>query len=243
MGAMIQNDSEKEWMLPMLELRNELDFRGDEARAKDRGRRDFRRLGGYLTHYTDKDGDIRLVPGPYTQDSREYWLRRVLSSQIQIASNPATPRTVKGIELISIPELQEIRRIWVSEKREIEDLVPKIYEEEVHKPYPGKSIDENLIFDEATFSVLKDICGGDRLLYESTRNLLDVERQYRLKGARHGLFDTIESIIRSGFFEDEDDALKWQKRKIQVDPTDSSHDEIKIDDFRLTQPESQEASP
>lgn len=243
MGAMIQNDSEKEWMLPMLELRNELDFRGDEARAKDRGRRDFRRLGGYLTHYTDKDGDIRLVPGPYTQDSREYWLRRVLSIQIQIASNPATPSTVKGIELISIPELQEIRRIWVSEKREIEDLVPKIYEEEVHKPYPGKSIDENLIFDEATFSVLKDICDGDRLLYESTRNLLDVERQYRLKGARHGLFDTIESIIRSGFFEDEDDALEWQKRKIQVDATDSSHDEFKIDDFRLTQPESQEASP
>ena len=205
---MIQNDAEKEWMLPMLELRNELDFRGDEAHARDRERRDFRRLGGFLTHYTDRDNKVRLVPGPYTQDWREYWLRRVLSIQIQIASNPETPSTLTGIELISIPELQEIRRIWVGEKREIEDLVPKIYEDEMHKPYPGQSIDENLIFDQATFSALKDICDSDRLLYETTRNLLDVERQYRLKGARHGLFDTIESTVRSGFFDDEDDALK-----------------------------------
>ena len=240
MGAMIQNDSEKEWMLPMLELRNELDFRGDDARAKDRERRDFRRLGGYLTLYTDKGDNVRLVPGPYTQDSRKYWLRRVLSIQTEIASNPESPSAVKGIELISIPELQEIRRVWVSEKREIEDLVPKIYEEEVHKPYPGQSIDENLLFDQETFSVLKDICDGDRLLYETTRNLLDVVRQYRLKGARHGLFDTIESIIRSGFFEDEDDALKWHKRKKQQDGTDNSKEDFKVDDFRLTQPETQE---
>lgn len=32
MAAMIQNDSEKEWMEPLLALRNALDFRGDEKR-------------------------------------------------------------------------------------------------------------------------------------------------------------------------------------------------------------------
>ena len=159
-----------------------------------------------------------------------------------MASNPETPSAVRGIELISIPELQEIRRIWVSEKREIEDLVPKIYEEEVGKPYPGLSIDENLIFDQETFKVLKDICNGDRLLYETTRNLLDVERLYRLKGARHGLFDTIESTIRSGFFEDEDDALKWHTRKKQLDEIDRSKEDFKGDEFQLTQPETQEVS-
>src|SRR5690606_158605 len=35
MAAMIQNDHEKEWMLPLLELRNELDFRTPEARDRD----------------------------------------------------------------------------------------------------------------------------------------------------------------------------------------------------------------
>lgn len=219
MGAMIQNDAEKEWMLPMLELRNELDFRGDVSRLKDRERRDFRRMGGFLTLYTDKDGDERLVPGPYTQDSREHWLRRVLAVQQQIRANPLTPEAIREIELISITELQEIRRIWVTEKDEIEDSLPKVYEEEVQKPYPGRSIDENLIFDSATFDLLRKICDGDQLLYESTRNLLNVERKYRLKGARHGLFEKVESTLQKGFYADEEDALQWEKRKKQDDDT------------------------
>ena len=43
MAAMIANDSEKEWMTPLLEFRNEI---GDND--KDWERRDFRRMGGYL---------------------------------------------------------------------------------------------------------------------------------------------------------------------------------------------------
>jgi DNA sulfur modification protein DndC len=118
--------------------------------------------------------------------------------------------------LISIDELQEIRRVWVSEKREIEDVVPQIYVQCLEREYPGAAIDENLVFDASTFEILKNLCEGDRLLYETTRNLLDVERQYRLKGARHGLFDSIEKAIRSGFFVDEEDALKWHKYMKQI---------------------------
>jgi DNA sulfur modification protein DndC len=216
MSAMIQNDVEKEWMLPMLELRNELDFRGDDAHARDKERRDFRRLTGRLTHYKDRDNKVSLVHGPYTQDSRRYWLTRVLSVQAQIRKNPATPEDLRDIELISIAELQEIRRMWVSDKREIEDLVPQIYKEATGESYPGAAIDENLVFDASTFAILKGLCEEDRLLYETTRNLLDVERQYRLKGARHGLFDSIESTIRSGFFVNEEDALQWHKRMKQI---------------------------
>jgi DNA sulfur modification protein DndC len=40
MAAMIQNDSEKQWMQPLLELRNELDL------SDDRHLRDFRRMAG-----------------------------------------------------------------------------------------------------------------------------------------------------------------------------------------------------
>ena len=43
MTAMIQNDAEKEWMEPLLDFRNELDFRGEADRKRDLGRRDFRR--------------------------------------------------------------------------------------------------------------------------------------------------------------------------------------------------------
>ena len=56
MSAMIQNDEEKEWMLPLLELRNELDV------ADDRHLRDFRRMNGSVQLFHD-----RPIPGPYTQ--------------------------------------------------------------------------------------------------------------------------------------------------------------------------------
>ena len=77
MGAMIQNDEQKGWMQPLLDVRNELDFRGDENRAKDRERRDYRRMSGALHFYESRDG-LGLIPGPYTQAAREDWLRLIL---------------------------------------------------------------------------------------------------------------------------------------------------------------------
>lgn len=49
MAAMIQNDTEKEWMLPLLELRNRMDMRDDEGFRSDQVNRDFRRITGRLT--------------------------------------------------------------------------------------------------------------------------------------------------------------------------------------------------
>ena len=72
MEAMIKNDEEKVWMTPLLELRNELD------KPDDRDRRDFRRMSGRVQLF--HDGTI-VVPGPYTKEWREHWLRRVLEAQ------------------------------------------------------------------------------------------------------------------------------------------------------------------
>ena len=68
---MIQNDTEKSWMMPLLKLRNELD-------EHDHDKRDFKRLNGslMLKHTVDE-----LVPGPYTQSSRADWLAKLLTVQ------------------------------------------------------------------------------------------------------------------------------------------------------------------
>src|SRR5690606_35996198 len=102
-----------DWMLPLLELRNELDFRTDEARSRERERRDFRRLSGKLTGYENSQGAYQLVPGPYKPEAREHWLRRVLEVQHWLQVN--APDNVGPVELITLEELQEIRRIWVVE--------------------------------------------------------------------------------------------------------------------------------
>jgi len=123
MTAMIQNDQEKEWMTPLLELRNALDFRTGartEEETSDRHLRDFRRMSGAVQLFHD-----RPIPGPYTQEARENWLRKLLAAQTWIRRNG--PPEVRNIELISLAELQEIRRIWVVEKHEMEDSLPRIY--------------------------------------------------------------------------------------------------------------------
>jgi DNA sulfur modification protein DndC len=195
MQAMIQNDEEKEWMLPLLRLRDKLDI------SDDRGLRDFRRLNGSIQLFHD-----RLIPGPYTQPAREQWLRELLDAQRWIRANG--PAYVAGIELISLAELEEIRRIWVVEKHEFEDRLPAIYEETLGVPYPGRDLDAHLPLGSEELRLLEDLCDGDRIHYEMVRELLDIERRYRAMVRRAGLFDQLERGLQRGFYEDADDAAE-----------------------------------
>lgn len=208
MTAMIQNDAEKEWMMPLLELRNALDFRmngSGEEEISDRHLRDFRRMGGAIQLFQN-----RPIPGPYTQQAREDWLRKLLKAQTWIRQNG--PPDVKGIELITLDELQEVRRIWVIEKHEIEDSLPRIYHEATGTPYPGRRLDDNLVLGHEEMAVLKTVCEGGGLHYELTRELLSVERQQRAGTRRAGLFDQLEKSFRRHFYENKDDAVETAHR-------------------------------
>lgn len=193
MEAMIQNDEEKEWMLPLLELRNALDMRDENNNRDDRKVRDFRRMSGRVDLYARG-----YIPGPYIQSAREDWLRRLLVAQHHIRQTG--PDNVRQIELITLAELNEIRRIWVMEKHEIEDTLPWIYEGTLGKPFPGPRLQENAAFGADEMRLLREICGDDRLHYELLRELLHVEGRYRTMARRAGLFDALEGAFkRSGF--------------------------------------------
>ena len=88
MEAMIKNDEEKVWMTPLLELRNELD------KPDDRDRRDFRRMNGQVQLFHD-----RTIPGPYTKEWREHWLRRVLEAQQSVRRDG--PAEFRDLQLIT----------------------------------------------------------------------------------------------------------------------------------------------
>jgi DNA sulfur modification protein DndC len=205
MTAMIQNDSEKEWMTPLLELRNSLDHRNEEG--SDHHLRDFRRMSGAVQVMTGGDP----VPGPYTQKSREEWLRKLLGAQTWIRKNG--PADVRSIELITLEELQEIRRIWVVDKHELEDLLPRIYKEATGEPYPGRPLDDNMVLDSFDMSDLQELCGEDRLHYELTRELLGVQRQQRSSGRRSKVFEQLEKTFRRNFYDSREDALAKAKSK------------------------------
>jgi DNA sulfur modification protein DndC len=205
MAAMIQNDAEKDWMLPMLRLRSELDFRGEDARKRERGRRDFRRMSGKLTFRTNVAGEDELIHGPYKQDVRAHWLKRLLETQQWIRKNG--PKGVRALEMITSKELVEIRRIWVTEKHEVEDLVPKIYEEIVGEQFPETRNDDSFAFGPDFLALLREAAGQNELHFELTRNLLDIERRYRGMASRRGLYGALEEAIVHGFYENEEDAL------------------------------------
>lgn len=215
MQAMIQNDSDKDWMEPLLDLRNELD-----PKREDRASRDFRRMSGLVQLYyrrVEKDSDHReqaLIPGPYLQEKREYWLRRLLEAQTVVRQ--LGPEIVRQIQLVSHSELEEIRRIWVFEKHEIEDSLPRIYAEATDSPYPGPAhLEDQVLFGVEEAELLRAVCEGDRLQYELLRELIDTEQRFRSMMSRRGIFDALEKAVQRHFYEDEDDALDRAKRRKQ----------------------------
>lgn len=206
MTAMIQNDEEKDWMMPLLDLRNDLDFRGKgpdgDPESTDRHLRDYRRMTGGVDIM--KNGQV--IPGPYLQSSREQWLTKLLKAQTEVRKRG--PEDVRNIELITLEELQEIRRIWVVDKHELEDSLPRIYEDVTGTPYPGAPLDDDLVLGASEMTHLSEICEGDRLHYELSRELLSLTRQQRNSARRAGLFDKFEKAFTKHFYDDEQDALK-----------------------------------
>ena len=204
MQAMIQNDEEKEWMLPLLELRNDLD--PPKTPEADRPLRDFRRMNGAVQLFND-----RPIPGPYKQSVREDWLRKVLVAQEHIREYG--PDEVRDLELITIEELEEIRRIWVIDKHEMEDSLPSVYEAATGRHYPGGCVDDNLVIGAEEIGLLWNLCGEDELHFQLTRELLSIENQHKSMLRRAGLFNAIEQAFYRNFYDSEEDAIERAQQR------------------------------
>ena len=207
MEAMIANDDEKEWMTQLLEFRNKF---GSEK--GDRERRSFRRMQGNL------QGNYRkLFHGPYKKEVREAWLKELL--QIQKNINEEGPEEFSNLELIRIPELQAIRRIWVLEKHEFDDAVPRIYHEVTGKEFddPGWICAEG--FGKEEWDTLESVCqelyGDHELAFEMMYSLIDVESNATGMNQRKGIIDDLEKVIARTFYQNEDDATKYYMDKMK----------------------------
>ncbi|CBN54450.1 MULTISPECIES: DNA phosphorothioation system sulfurtransferase DndC [Kamptonema] len=192
MQAMIQNDEEKEWMQPLLDIRNELDIQNDHDK------RDFRRIYGRVELFERNIGEgktsVQNIPGPYTKFWREHWLRRVLQAQTQIRQT--APSEMRDITLITPEELSEIRRIWLEEKHEFDDSLPKIYAEVTGEPFEDtRPFDERKLLGNDEWDVLQTICENDTMHLELMSKLLNTERQYYTKPRRTGIFLDIDKCF------------------------------------------------
>ena len=200
MAAMVKNADENKWMKPLLDIRNNwLD-------TNDREHRDFRRMNGSLAVFNGK-----LVHGPYKQSYREQLLTELLMAQRKVRK--LAPPDFLDIELLSLEELEEIRRIWLMEKHEIEDNLPKIYEKVNGEPYPRIFVDDSIKLKAEDLDLLRTICKDsgdpDEIHYRLAKEVLHLEQQYRTMARRSGLVKAIEKSLVNNSFHSEQDAEEF----------------------------------
>jgi len=206
MAAMIKNDEEKAWMLPMLEFRNEI--AGDWQ--TDRDRRDFRRKDGHLTWHNS-----RLVHGPYTKETREFFLRRLL--EIEKIVHEIGPDEIKDVPLINMDELKFIRSIWLDEKHEFDDSLPRIYEEVTGRKFEDDTIGKNKYFGAVEAQLLREVCREmypeEQLLGEMQCALIDTEAKAAAIDNKRNIILKFEAEIKKAFYRDEEDAAELAEKR------------------------------
>ena len=150
----------------------------------------------------------RLVHGPYTQETREDFLRHLL--RVEKLVHEIGPDSIKDVPLISKEELKLIRQIWLDEFHEFEDRLPVIYEEETGIPYDDGSIGKNKYFgaQEATLikEVCDDVCKGETLMPQMIKALLDVEAKAAAISNKRNVINNLEREIKKAFYRDEPEA-------------------------------------
>ncbi len=202
MEAIILNDESKEWMQPLLYFRDELDFHTDEKLAQERQNRDFRRITGNVQLFErnvegSKEKEVTNVPGPYIKEYREELLRKLLNTQQE--TRKKAPPEMQDIELISLEELSEIRRIWLEEKQEFDDSLPRIYHEVTGEIFcdPRRNAG-NAYLGADEWSILTELC-EDSMHLELMNRLLDTERQFQTMSRRIGLYEELEKRCKLNF--------------------------------------------
>ncbi len=206
MEAMIANDEEKAWMTPLLDFRNK--FGNEEG---DRTRRSFRRMKGNLQ---GKGG--RLFHGPYKKEVREEWLEELLKIQKDI--NETGPEEFHDLELIRIPELQAIRRIWVYDKHEFDDSLPGIYEKIFNIPFDDPEWLHADNFGKEEWDILQEVCQemyeDETLAFEMMYSLIDIENNALGIDQRKKIEEDLEKVFRKTFYKNEQDAIHYYSAKM-----------------------------
>ena len=189
MEAMI--DKGEDWMMPLLEFRDFLAATQDpEKKAEIREHR--RRQGAIMID------NGKLVRGPYKMEFRKRILKELLETQQAVRQDGPDP----NIELITLGELEEIRRLWRTEHQDWEDSVPQIYREVMgeDRDWAADDLGTFTISDKA---ILTSLCNDAGIPVELVAKLLDTERQFHGMSRRASIYERINAIFREDWRSEE----------------------------------------
>lgn len=186
MEAMVE--SGQEWLEPLLDFRNFLADTHNPARKHEL--REHRRRSGRV-EFWGKDGDRKLIWGPYKLAFRRTILRRLLETQELVRRIGPNP----GETLISTEELHKIRQLWRFEEGDWEDSLPLIYQEVV-----GQCLDWPVEdwsgMGGAEFQVLSEVAKAHALPSGLLVELFEAERKQHGMNRRSRIFDNIDAVLK-----------------------------------------------
>jgi len=185
MEAMIENG--EEWMEPLLDFRDWLVTTQDPARK--RGIRDIRRRDGQI-HLWGEEKD-KVIWGPYQFEFRQEILRRLLRAQREVRTSGSDEERL----LITMAELEEIRRLWRMECADWEDTLPKIWEAEVGEPYCWLQ-DDSASTSAEEAELLRKIASQHCVEPKMLANLIDLEKRNNGLHRRAAIYSEIDTILK-----------------------------------------------
>jgi DNA sulfur modification protein DndC len=200
MEAMI--DSGAEWMLPLLEFRDWLaSTQNPEVKP---AQREFKGRDGKIKFF---DGG-RLKYRTYKLEFSKEILRRLLETQAEVQCHDPE------YELISIAELSEIRRIWISERQDWEDELPALYHSITGRQLSGNFSD---VFVPGTteLQILNELTEQHDIPMQLVQKLLDAEWQSYGMFRRSSIHHTIEKIFEEDWrsFDDIREVMENMERE------------------------------
>ena len=147
--------------------------------------REHRRRNGQVTIVNNQ-----LIHGPYTLDFCKELLTRLLTTQEKVRKEGPDPE----IKLITDDELEEIRKIWRTERQDWEDAVPQIYTKIVGDR--DWIIDDTISFTEKDKEILAAVCNEKGISVTLVAKLLDTELQMDGMSRRAKIQSRIDEIFR-----------------------------------------------
>jgi len=194
MEAMI--DSGEEWMAPLLDFRDWLSAtQNPEVKAEQR---EFKGRDGRIK--VSDNGTLRYRT--YKIEFSRAMLKRLLETQAEVQQHDSS------LELISLDELKEIRRLWVSERQDWNDSLPGIYEEVTNKKFSKEfsdivtpSIDDQLI--------LTEIAEANEVPPKLIQKLIDAEWQSHGLFRRSSIYNKIDKIFS-------EDWRSWEEVEVEI---------------------------
>lgn len=207
--GLIQSGSN--WLKPLKDFRNEL-FATTIPENKHRFRHERRRDGRVMVVINDA-GEEKHIPGAYLMSVRQDFLRRLLRTQRQITQDGPVP----DYELITKPELEEIRTQWRCDPNEPdwEDSLPRIYREEM-----GRDLDWNK-HDDARFDgedsrLIADAAREFGLPAELVMKLLEFEISMEGLSKRSQIYSKLSGILQRDWGEIQEQVRKRSEQGTQL---------------------------